>query len=134
MQIRYVINFLRYFCFLECHPLLSANCVLIDSESSRAVSIPTYSVVDRIHSTPTRGRPTLRLRSQVMEIPPYMQKRWQEIATCIWYISPLLTHSPLSCQNSLTKYTFKFSKIKNFKAVIAEHEMKHGMTSQVAHP
>lgn len=58
MQIRYVINFLRYFCFLECHPLLSANCVLIDSESSRAVSIPTYSVVDRICSTPTRGRPS----------------------------------------------------------------------------
>lgn len=129
MQIRYVINFLRYFCFLECHPLLSANCVLIDSESSRALSLPTYSAVNRICSTPTGGRPTVCLCSQVMEIPPYTQKRWQEISTCTYLLCSHMLHCPvrISLKNIL-------SKSENFKAVTAEHEMKHGMTSQVAHP
>ena len=61
-----------------------------------AVSVPTYSVVDRTCWSPTCGRPTGFLCSQDIEIPPYMQMSQQEMATCVLHVSPLLTHVPCS--------------------------------------
>lgn len=58
-----------------------------------AVSVPTYSVVDRTCWSPTRGRPTGFLCSQDIEIPPYMQMRQQEMATCILHVSSAHTRS-----------------------------------------